>query len=196
MEKYRKIKQKGMSMGKKTIGTNGLAICLTGNGKGKTSAALGMVMRALAHKKKVLFVQFIKGTRSGEITFLSSFRKAVVIRQFGAGFCRNTGDEQDHAVHKRCAAEGLAFVKQVLVYEENKYDIIVLDEINLTFKLRLLTVKAVMNVLDLKPRSMHIVLTGRYAPRAIQEKCDLVSEVREIKHPFKQGVRAQAIIEF
>jgi cob(I)alamin adenosyltransferase len=183
-------------MKKKTAKIEGLTVCLTGNGKGKTSAALGMIMRALAHKKKVLLVQFIKNSRSGEIDFLKGFSRNVTIRQCGAGFCNIVGDTRNIADHKRCAEEGLSFVREVFNRPKKEYDLIVLDEMNLTFKLCLLKVNAVLELLDQRPRDVHVVLTGRYAPKKIQEQCDLVSEIKEVKHPLKRGMRAQAIIEF
>lgn len=173
----------------------GLRICFTGNGKGKTTAACGLILRAVGHKKKVLLVQFIKSQGSGELRALERFHPSVVVRQMGYGFCGPAANA-DHAVHKEKAHEAICFVEQILRNRKKHYDLVVLDEINLLVKLRLVTVSDIIRILRLKPPRMHMVLTGRYAPKAVRDLCDLVSTIQEEKHPYRRGVPAQAVIEF
>ncbi|MBN1493214.1 MAG: cob(I)yrinic acid a,c-diamide adenosyltransferase [Candidatus Omnitrophica bacterium] len=183
-------------MKKKKQRQKGLVICFTGKGKGKTTAALGMVMRAIAHRKKVLLVQFLKNTPSGEIDFLRHHKQYVTVCQYGSGFCKIAGDMFPLSHHKKCVAKGIAFVRNVISRRTRSYDLIILDEINLTFKLRLLNVNDLVDILKRRNKSTHIVLTGRSAPKKIKDMSDLVSEIREVKHPYAAGIPAQPIIEY
>ncbi|MFC1809507.1 cob(I)yrinic acid a,c-diamide adenosyltransferase [Candidatus Omnitrophota bacterium] len=183
-------------MKKKNLQQQGLTLCFTGEGKGKTTAAIGLIVRALAYKKKVLLVQFIKGTTSGELSFLKKYSSLVTIKQFGCGFCKLPGDSTALSEHKKQAEKGLLFVQKILHTRSCNYDLIILDEINLTIKLRLLKVNDVLNLIKAKKKKIHLVLTGRYASKKVTDLCDLVSDIKEVKHPHNLGVPAQPIIEF
>lgn len=183
-------------MKKKKTQCRGLVLCYTGNGKGKTTAAIGIIVRAVAHKQKVLLVQFIKNSPSGELTILKKFTPQVMVKQFGCGFCLTRKNTFAPAKHKTTAEKGLSFLREVFSAKRPAYDMVVLDEINLALKLRLLKVKDVVDVLKQRPKHVHLVLTGRYASKKIKDMCDLVSEVKEIKHPFTSGIPAQPGIEY
>lgn len=172
----------------------GLVIVHTGNGKGKTTAALGLAVRAWGQGLKVLILQFIKGSwKYGELKALEKFAPQLEIRPMGEGFAaKSEGEERE----KHCAAaqETLAAAKAAL--HAGKWDMLILDEINYSVKFGLLTVEDVLSVIEAKPADLHLVLTGRDAAAAVIERADLVTEMKEIKHPYRQGIKAQAGVEF
>ncbi len=172
----------------------GLIIVHTGNGKGKTTAALGMGMRAWGQGFKVLVIQFIKGNwKYGELQAAEKMGPDFVIRQMGEGFIKNsTGEAMSE--HQLAAEEALQAVQTEIF--SDKWDMIILDEINYAVKFGLVPVEAVLELLEKKPPLLHLVLTGRDANAAIIDKADLVTEMKEIKHPYKKGIKAQAGIEF
>jgi cob(I)alamin adenosyltransferase len=156
----------------------GLLIVHTGAGKGKSTAAFGMVLRCLGHGMRVGIVQFVKGAwGTGERTVLARFPELVTCRAMGEGF---TWDTQDRArdIAAACAAWDLA--KEMIA--DPSYRLVLLDE--------------VVAALKAKPRNLHVVVTGRNAPPALVEAADLVTEMTLVKHPFRSGVKAQAGIEF
>jgi len=170
----------------------GLVIVNTGDGKGKTTAALGLAFRALGHRMRVVLIQFIKGQWTpGEVKAAQRLAPEMEIQALGDGFTWVTKDpEQDRATTQRIwelAAERILSAA---------YDLVVLDEANVAMKHGYLDPKQVIQVLERRDPLVHVVLTGRGAPPEIIEHADLVSEIRAIKHPFKQGVRAQKGIEF
>ncbi len=170
----------------------GLIIVHTGEGKGKTTAALGLAFRALGYGHKVLIVQFIKGAwHYGELDAAKRFEGLLEIRPMGEGFTWNTKDpERD----RRKAREAWAFGKKAALSGE--YQMVIFDEINYVIKYDYLPVAEVVDFLREKPENLHLVLTGRDAPAEIIELADLVTEMREIKHPYKAGIKAQKGIEF
>lgn len=171
----------------------GLIIVNTGNGKGKTTAALGMVMRSLGHGYKVAIVQFIKGAwEPAEKEVLGRWEDQLEFHAMGEGF---TWETQDKA---RDIEKAIAAWQKALEYIKNpQYRLVLLDEINIALKLGYLDVAEVLSGLDEKPEDSHVILTGRGAPQELIDKADLVTEMTLIKHPFKeQGVKAQAGIEF
>lgn len=175
--------------------TQGLTIVHTGNGKGKTTAALGLALRAWGQNLRVLIIQFIKGnSKYGELNALAALPgDNIKIIQMGEGFThRDNGISQDE--HISAAKKAL----QAALDAENssKWDMIILDEINYAVKFNLLTVDDVLKVVDNKPQDLHLILTGRDASDKIIAKADLVTEMTEIKHPYKQGIKAQKGIEF
>ncbi|MBU1863309.1 MAG: cob(I)yrinic acid a,c-diamide adenosyltransferase [Candidatus Omnitrophica bacterium] len=171
----------------------GLTICYTGNGKGKTTAALGLGLRALGGGKRVLIVQFMKNAPYGEHAILKKIPR-LTLKIFGKGFCKIKGDCFPLAVHKKAACEAIAFTCRAL--KTKKYDMIICDEINCAYLCKLITLKDIQKLLRAKPSTVHLVCTGRGAPRLLMKHAHLVSEVREIKHPFRKGFPAQEGIEF
>ncbi|MEM3395921.1 MAG: cob(I)yrinic acid a,c-diamide adenosyltransferase [Thermoplasmata archaeon] len=161
----------------------------TGDGKGKTSAALGLAVRALGRGKKVCIVQFMKGMETGEVLFFERI-PGIVIQQFGSGEFVKTAIEEE----KKLAHQALDHAREQMV--SGSFDVIILDEINVAMDLQLLEVPAVMEFLKQKPERVEVVLTGRNAPKEILEIADLVTEMREVKHYYKKGVEAREGIEF
>lgn len=172
----------------------GLILVNTGNGKGKTTAALGLGMRAWGQGFKVLVVQFIKGNwKYGELQAAARMGEDFVIRQMGEGFVKGC-NEDDKGNHQQAAAEALQATGVALT--SGKWDMIILDEINYAIKFGLVTLEAVLELIKMKPTPLHLVLTGRDVCPEIIEIADLVTEMKEIKHPYKQGIKAQKGIEF
>jgi cob(I)alamin adenosyltransferase len=162
-----------------------MIITYTGNGKGKTSAALGTVLRATGYHNRTCIVQFIKdGTQYGEHHaiehHLSDFVEAY---QAGIGFYKLPGDEHSEQDHLKAAAEALKFARKKI--KSKKYDIIVLDEILTAQMVDLVKEKEVLDIMADFPESMHLILTGRGASPAVIDRSDLVTEMKEIKHPFQ-----------
>ena len=167
----------------------GLVAVNTGDGKGKTTAALGTVVRAVGYGWKVLIVQFIKGTwQYGEMVGLTML-PGVRLERMGAGFYKIMGDTLPDEVHRQAAAEALALARQAMASGE--WDMVVLDEVNVAVQTGLLPVADVLALIEAKPTWLHLFLTGRGAPPAIIERADLVTEMREIKHPYQKGIIAQ-----
>ena len=171
----------------------GLIIVNTGNGKGKTTAALGMVMRSLGHGFKVAIVQFIKGAwEPAEKAVLSQWENQLDFLAMGEGFTWETQDRERDILKAQQAWE-----KAVSFINNSDYQLVLLDEVNVALKLGYLDVESVVNTLKEKPESTHVILTGRGAPKELIEVADLVTEMKLIKHPFKeQGIKAQPGIEF
>ncbi len=170
----------------------GLLIVNTGPGKGKTTAAMGMVLRAVGHGMGVGVVQFIKGAMdSAERRVLSQF-PAVRFHAIGEGFTWLTQDRERDMATARRAWE----VAREMVLDP-ELPLVVLDELNVILKYEYLPLEEVLETLAARPEGHHVVVTGRHAPAALGEQADLVTEMRVVKHPFKeQGVKAQAGIEF
>jgi len=173
----------------------GLVMVYTGDGKGKTTAALGMALRAAGHRKKTLIVQFIKNFKNyGELKFVKKYDCGIKIKSIGKGYVKIKGDKFPFEEHVKAAKHALSFARDKILSKE--YDIIVLDEINIALDKKLLTLKEVVELIQQKPPSLHLVLTGRNAPKKLLQLADLVSEVKEIKHPYKKGIIAQKGIEY
>jgi cob(I)alamin adenosyltransferase len=176
-----------------SISEKGLIIVNTGNGKGKTTAALGMVMRSLGHGYRVAIVQFIKGAwEPAEKAVLEQWQDQLEFQAMGEGFTWET-QNRDRDIEKAVAAW-----EQALIYIRNpEFKLVLLDEINVALKLGYLSVATVIAGLAEKPANSHIILTGRGAPAELIEQADLVTEMTLIKHPFReQGVKAQPGIEY
>jgi len=174
--------------------TKGLVIVYTGDGKGKTTAALGMALRAAGHGKKILIIQFVKSFKSyGELKFVKKFNCGIEIKTMGKGYVKIKGDRFPFEEHVKAAKKTLKFAKDQIL--SKKYHIVVLDEINIALDKKLLTIQEVTDLIKQKPPDLHLVLTGRGAPKKLIDLADLVSEVKEIKHPFKFGIPAQKGIE-
>ncbi len=162
----------------------------TGNGKGKTTAALGLALRAAGNGMKVFIGQFVKGMQYSEIKSLEKFSDNITVRQFGRG-CFIKKDPEDEDI--RCAREGLEELKEAIAC--GKYDVVILDEINIATYFKLLSVKEVMGLIEDKPKDLELILTGRLAHKDIIARADLVTEMQEVKHYYQQGVLARAGIE-
>ena len=172
----------------------GLVIVFTGNGKGKTTASLGMALRTIGHGYKVAIVQFIKGGwNTGEEKALKNLSSNISWHSLGEGF---TWETQDRVRDKRLVEKAWKIAKEYIKNES--YRLIILDEINIATKLGYLTPDEIINFIkSLENRKNHIVLTGRGACESIINYADLVTEMKLIKHPFKeQGIKAQKCIEF
>lgn len=172
----------------------GLTIVYTGNGKGKTTAALGLAVRAAGYDWRILMVQFIKGDWVyGELEGCKKLSPNFELKRMGKGFVNIMGDKLPFAEHVQAAEIALKYVRDNL---NDKYDIIILDEINVAIREKLLTVEDVRALIEEKPAYLHLVLTGRNAPAELIEMADLVTEMKEIKHPFQQGILAQPGVDY
>jgi cob(I)alamin adenosyltransferase len=170
----------------------GLLIVHTGAGKGKSTAAFGMVLRCIGHGFRVGVVQFVKGAWStGERTVLGRFPDLVTCRAMGEGF---TWDTQDRARDIAAARAAWETAKEMIA--DQSYRMVLLDELNIVLRYDYLPLDEVLAALRGRPRDLHVVVTGRNAPTPLVEIADLVTEMTLVKHPFRAGVKAQAGIEF
>jgi cob(I)alamin adenosyltransferase len=173
----------------------GLVIVYTGKGKGKTTAALGMALRAVGHGMKVCMIQFIKGEwYYGELTSANRLEPEFELVAAGKGFVGIIDDDHDIKEHQASAKNALNFSRKKIL--QKKYDLIILDEINYAINLGLVSSLEVVNLVKQKPADLTLVLTGNHASQEIIEIADLVTEMREIKHPFQAGIRAKKGIDF
>jgi cob(I)alamin adenosyltransferase len=178
-------------MAGKTI-ERGLLIVHTGKGKGKSTAAFGMVFRHIGHGLRAGVIQFVKGSwGTGERTVLEKFPDLVTIKAMGEGFTWETQDINRDIAHAR---EGWEEAKRMIA--DPSYRMVLLDELNIVLRYDYLPLQEVLDVLKNKPADKHIVITGRNAKDELIELADLVTEMELIKHPFRSGVKAQAGIEF
>lgn len=177
----------------KAIDEKGLIIVHTGAGKGKSTAALGMVFRALGHKMRVGVVQFTKGAiETGEMAFARELGERVDFRVTGEGY---TWETQNRERDCQTALEGWRLAEQML--ENPDYDLVILDELNIVLKFDYLPLEQVLDYLLNKRPDLHVVITGRAAKEELIEIADLVTEMKLIKHPYRtQGIKAQKGIEF
>ena len=170
----------------------GLVIVHTGTGKGKSTAAFGMVMRCIGHGMRVGIVQFVKGAwETGERSVLEHFPDLVTCRAMGEGF---TWETQDRA--RDIAAAHAAWEMAQAMIADPAYRLVLLDELNIVLRYDYLPIAEVVETLARKPRDLHVVITGRNAKPELIEIADLVTEMTLVKHPFRSGVKAQAGIEF
>ena len=171
----------------------GLLMVHTGNGKGKTTAALGLILRAVGHGWPVGMVQFVKGggRRPGELVALERFTDLVDYRVMGQGF---TWETQDRA--RDIAAAQAAWTTAQAMMAEPRYRLVVLDEFTIVLRYRFLAVSDVIAILTARRPDLHVVITGRHAPPELLAVADLITEAQAIKHPFQAGIKAQAGIEF
>ena len=161
----------------------------TGNGKGKTTAASGIALRAICAGNKVFIGQFMKGQKYSELR-APELLKGLTIEQFGdVSFCQGIPSEKDF----ENAAKGLERMKELLPGGE--YDLVIMDEINTALFFKLIKTEDVLHLLDMKPQTVEVIMTGRYAPEEIIDRADLVTEMKEIKHYYNKGVQARKGIE-
>ncbi len=178
----------------------GLVIVYTGNGKGKTTASLGMALRALGHGWRVLVIQFFKGDWPvvfGELEMGRKLSPQLEVLQLGKGFVSHMGDSKPFDEHLAAARDAMQTARERVT--SGRYDLIVLDEIIYAIDyagVQLISVDEILALCDAKPPALHLVMTGRNAPQAIIERADLVTEMREIKHPWQQKIPAQLGVDY
>lgn len=177
---------------------------ITGDGKGKTTAAFGLALRAIGAGKKVIIFQFMKKADTSEFKAIKKYKLPIDIQTFGIGFYKILGDQHTDAEHKKACERGLDEARVAI--ESQKYDLIILDEINVAIGYKLLDINTVMEIL--KPqihlvgvsrgvsKSVDIVLTGRRAPAKLKKIADNVSEIKNVKNYFDQGIKARKGVEF
>jgi cob(I)alamin adenosyltransferase len=162
----------------------------TGNGKGKTTAALGLALRAMGAGLKVYLAQFIKAGDYSEINTLKRLSDDITVEQFGLGrFAKGKPADEDIAA----ARQGLKRISEII--SSGQYSVVILDEANVAVSTGLLVVEDLLDIIDLKPGDMELIITGRNAPEQIIDRADLVSEINAVKHYFQKGVKARIGIE-
>ena len=173
----------------------GLIVVITGNGKGKTTSALGMALRACGHGMRVCIIQFMKGDLyAGEWDAIKRLDCAIELHATGKGFCGIQGNPYPWAEHRDNAQDAIDLVREKLA--AGTCDLLILDEINNALKLKLVDLEQVLEILRDKPSLMHIILTGRNAHPQIIEIADTVSEVLEIKHAYQREIEPQPGIDY
>jgi cob(I)alamin adenosyltransferase len=173
----------------------GLIIIYYGNGKGKTTAALGVALRAIGYNHAVCMIQFIKGEWDyGELYSSNKLKPNFELIVTGKGFIGIIDDDHLIEEHIQSSKNALKIAKEKI--SSNKYNIIILDEINYALKLNLITENEVIDLLDSKPKELNIIMTGNYLSDKILEIADLVTEMKEVKHPYKKGIKAKKGIDF
>ena len=174
---------------------HGLVVVITGNGKGKTTSAMGMALRASGHGMKTCIIQFMKGDLyTGEwdgVKFLSGL---VELHATGMGFCGIQGNPFTHAEHRASAQAAVELARAKMA--SGDYQIVILDEINNALKLKLVDLEQVLDLVKGKPSLMHLVMTGRDAHPEVVELADTVSEVREVKHAYQKDIEPQPGIDY
>ncbi len=162
----------------------------TGNGKGKTTAALGLALRAAGSGMKVFIGQFVKGMEYSEIKSLKKFNEYITVQQFGRGCFIDRHPGKEDILY---AKEGLARLIEVI--GGGQFDVVILDEVNIAIHFNLLSLDEVISFIEQKPVDVELILTGRFAHQSIMDRADLVTEMREVKHYYQQGILARAGIE-
>jgi len=177
------------------MGKDGLVIVYTGNGKGKTTAALGMALRAVGYNHKICMIQFIKGSWPyGEMVSVKRLEPELELIIVGKGFVGIIDDKSAREDHIKIAQEAIQVSKEKI--QSGNYNIVILDEINYAINLGLIDLNDVLNLIKSKPEKLNLVLTGNHAKNEIIDVADLVTEMKEIKHPFKLGIKAKKGIDF
>lgn len=175
-------------MGKK----KGLLIVFTGDGKGKTTAALGTAMRCCGHKLCSCMIQFVKGSwSSGEMVAVGCLKEFMEIHAMGRGFIKNGEGLEEH---REAALKAWKFAKNVMA--SGRFDLVILDELTYPLNLKLLDEEEVISFLAHRREDLHVIVTGRNAPQSLIDAADLVTEMRDIKHPYDKGIFAQKGIDF
>ncbi|MDD5434654.1 MAG: cob(I)yrinic acid a,c-diamide adenosyltransferase [Nitrospira sp.] len=173
----------------------GLVVVITGDGKGKTTAALGMALRAAGYNMKVCIIQFIKGDMySGEIDGIKRLAPNIELHVTGKGFCGIMGDRYSHEEHRENAQNAIRLARDKT--SSGEYDLIILDEINNALKLGLVDLSQITELIDIKPHNVHLVLTGRDAHPDVIKRAHTVTEMKEVKHALSQGIEPQKGIDY
>ena len=168
----------------------------TGDGKGKTTAALGLALRAIGAGKSVAIIQFIKKGNTSEHKAIKKYRLPIEIKSFGLGFYKILGDKHPKSAHQKAAQKALIYAQKIIA--DNKFDLIILDEINLAISLGLVKIEEVISILNLQNLHLksEIVLTGRNLHPKLKKIADLVTEMKKHKHYFDIGIKARRGIEY
>jgi cob(I)alamin adenosyltransferase len=173
----------------------GLLVVITGHGKGKTTTALGIAVRACGHDMKVCIIQFMKGDLyAGEWDGIKKMNCQIELFATGKGFCGIQGNPYPYEEHRKNAQEAIQIVEQKM--GSNPPDILILDEINNALHLKLVDLEQVLQIIEQKPSPMHLVLTGRNAHPQVIELADTVSEIIEVKHAYRKGIEPQPGIDY
>ncbi|MFB3887258.1 MAG: cob(I)yrinic acid a,c-diamide adenosyltransferase [Thermodesulfobacteriota bacterium] len=173
----------------------GLVVVITGYGKGKTTSALGIAVRACGHNMRVCIIQFMKGDLyAGEWDGIKMMDCQVEIIPTGKGFCGIQGNPYPYQEHRKNAQDAIRLAHEKI--RSGQLDILILDEINNALHLRLLDLEQVLEIIRSKPDGMHLVLTGRDAHPQVIELADTVSEIKEIKHAYRKGIEPQPGIDY
>lgn len=173
----------------------GLIVVITGHGKGKTTSAFGIALRAVGHDMKICIIEFMKGDMySGEIDGIRRLSPNVEFHLTGKGFCGIMGNPYPFEEHRANAQYAIKLSKEKML--SGNFDILILDEVNNAIKLKLVDLHQVIELIDIKPPLMHLVLTGRDAHPDIIAKAHTVTETKEIKHAYRQGIEPQRGIDF
>ena len=190
--KPRQISSKKNSLKAPMRSAKGLVIVITGNGKGKTTSAFGQALRAIGQGYKVLIVQFMKGRKYGEFIAAEKYLPHLTIRM--SGLDSFVMRDNPAAVDIKLAVQGFEFAKKAIA--SGKYNMVILDEINVAVDFKLIGLKQVVEMIKNKPPALDLILTGRYAAKEIIKLADTVSEVKEIKHHYAAGIKDRAGIEY
>ena len=170
---------------------NGYIQVYTGNGKGKTTAAFGQALRAEGAGLKVFIGQFVKGKTYNENVAIAKYLKNITVKQFGLGcFIVNTPTEADISA----ARKGLEEMRKII--QNGNYDVVIMDEVNIALCYKLFEIDELIELMKSKPNHVELILTGRYAPQEIIDIADLVTEMKEVKHYYQDGIQAREGIEF
>ena len=173
----------------------GLTIVYTGKGKGKTTAALGIALRATGYNKKICMIQFIKGSwHYGEMSSSKRLEPEFEMVAVGKGFVGILDDNSPREDHEKIAQEAIKISNEKI--HSGKYEIVILDEVNYAVNLQLISINDVLNLIKDKPSDVDLVLTGNYAKDEVIEMADLVTEMKQVKHPFQRGIKAKEGIDF
>jgi len=163
----------------------------TGNGKGKTTAAFGLALRAVGAGMKVFIGQFVKGKSYNENVAIARHLKNITVKQYGLGcFIVNIPTDDDI----KAAEKGLDEMRKII--QKGKYDMVIMDEVNIALYYKLIDIKDLLEIINNTPEHVELVLTGRYAPQELIDKADLVTEMKEIKHYYRKGIEARKGIEY
>ena len=173
----------------------GLVVVITGHGKGKTTTALGIAVRACGHDMRVSIIQFMKGDLySGEWDGVKKMGCDIELHATGKGFCGIQGNPYPHSEHRQNAQDAMAMAREKTA--SGTCDVLILDEINNALHLKLVDLEQVLDLIESKPPLLHLVLTGRNAHPQVVERADTVSEVVEIKHAYRKGIEPQPGIDY
>ena len=182
-------------MDKDSVSHDGMVIVYTGNGKGKTTASLGVALRAIGHGFRVCMVQFIKGEwHYGELDSIKRLEPDFELIVAGKGFIGIIDDDHAFEEHVKAANTALNIINQKISL--GTFDIIILDEINYAIDLGVVKLEDVIKIVKNRPKNVSLILTGNHAREEITSLADLVTEMKEIKHPYKKGIKAKKGIDF
>ncbi len=174
---------------------HGLMVVITGNGKGKTTSALGIALRGAGHGMRTCIIQFMKGDLyAGEWDGVKKLAPLVELIATGKGFCGIQGNPYPWEEHRRNAQDAVDLAREKI--ESGEFDTVILDEINNALQLKLVDLEQVLSLMELKPPMTHMVLTGRDAAKEVIDRADTVSEVREIKHAYRKEIEPQPGIDY